>query len=246
MRCSQELRRRPREETGQVARPSRGMRDEGGLGLSQRAESSLWGAAWQREKEKKKLAGGRQLRSSAGSQAEKAPCPQPRRGGLGTLRSSGASLGGGCGTTGSLALSGASTGSTSGSPVPAFCRELRMTASGRPGAPVSLRPSIPAETRSCCHPWRPGAAAAGGEAGPASHPLLPGSPRIWDQQARDLLKTPKADFKHNQIAQAKPSLPSDSFKCHKRCVAAKIAAPLNGPIICSAQSHKFPHPGIST
>lgn len=128
---------------------------------------------------------------------------------------------------------------------PSAC-SLRGAADDCVRPPVSLRPSIPADTRSCCHPWRPGAAAAGGEAGPASHPLLPGKPRIWDQQARDLLKTPKADFKHNQIARAKPSLPSDSFKCHKRCVAAKIAAPLNGPIICSAQSHKFPHPGIST
>lgn len=141
-----------------------------------------------------------------GGQAEKAPWPQPGRAGLGTLRSSGATLAlGGGGTPGSLVLSGASTSSTSGSPVPAVSGELRMTASGRRGARRLGRASLQSP-RSCCHPWRPGAAAAGGEAGPASHPLLPGSPWISDQQARDLLKTPKADFKHNQIARAKPSL----------------------------------------
>lgn len=94
---------------------------------------------------------------------------------LGTVLSSGATLRGRCGATRSLALSGAFTGSTSGSPLSTVCRALRVIVSGRRGAPDSAE-----------HPYRHlSAAATRGalalqlrderQAERASHPLFPGA-----------------------------------------------------------------------
>lgn len=74
-----------------------------------------------------------------------------------------------------LALTGASTGSTSGSRLPTVCRELRMIASGRPGAPDSAahpcRHLAAAATRGALAQQLP----AERQAERASHPLFPGA-----------------------------------------------------------------------
>lgn len=136
-------------------------RDKGavkeGLGLSQRAESPLRGAARQRGKEKKKLAGGK-----AAAIARREPCgkgtmsPNPGGQDWGRCGAPGPPSAAAAGPPGALPCrSRACTSSTSGSPVPAVCGELRMTASGRPGAPVFLRPSIPADTSQLLPPVAP-------------------------------------------------------------------------------------------